>query len=291
MRTTSGNATWLFRTGTRRCGGPRRSKPLMYRALGSKDWTLCHSMTSAALRLGVTPQAVSQACRRQTPLKGYEISLVDVQEPNLPDEEWKPMLCPLSGEEVAGRMVSSRGRVKTRPGLIHRGSLRRDGYAFAGYNSALGYRSERVHRLVAAAFLGPPPSPQHSHVNHKDGDKQNNAASNLEYATPGENRAHYLESRTAQPEGVCRSDSKPVWSRTYNSHDEWAWHPSVQSAAKALGLHSILVSNCIHGTRRQACGYEFQTVELFQALPGEEWRDVDVVTLVNEKQKRLQAGS
>lgn len=45
-----------------------------------------------------------------------------------------------------------------------------------------------VHRAVAYAFLGAPQVGQQ--VNHKDGDKARNAASNLEYVTPSENEQH-----------------------------------------------------------------------------------------------------
>lgn len=48
-----------------------------------------------------------------------------------------------------------------------------------------------VHRLVALAFLGKPPTPTHQ-VNHKDGDETNNRADNLEWVTPGENKNHFL---------------------------------------------------------------------------------------------------
>jgi hypothetical protein len=46
----------------------------------------------------------------------------------------------------------------------------------------------RVHRLVAFAFLGP--CPEGYEVNHKDGVKANNSASNLEYETPRGNIKH-----------------------------------------------------------------------------------------------------
>jgi hypothetical protein len=46
-----------------------------------------------------------------------------------------------------------------------------------------------VHALVASAFH-PQPTPAHTWVNHIDGDKHNNAASNLEWTTPRENHLH-----------------------------------------------------------------------------------------------------
>jgi hypothetical protein len=48
--------------------------------------------------------------------------------------------------------------------------------------------TKTIHRLVAAEFLGT--CPKGIQVNHKDGDRLNNHASNLEYVTPSENTRH-----------------------------------------------------------------------------------------------------
>lgn len=45
-----------------------------------------------------------------------------------------------------------------------------------------------VHLIVAAAYLGE--RPEGMTVNHKNGDKQDASASNLEYVTQGENNRH-----------------------------------------------------------------------------------------------------
>ncbi len=52
-------------------------------------------------------------------------------------------------------------------------------------------KREYVHRMVAEAFHGPPPSDMHV-VNHKDTNKQNNRIENLEWVTYKENVAHAL---------------------------------------------------------------------------------------------------
>lgn len=53
-------------------------------------------------------------------------------------------------------------------------------------------RAVMVHRLVALAFLGPPPDGK-TQVNHVDGDPSNNSITNLEYVTPSENVRHSID--------------------------------------------------------------------------------------------------
>jgi hypothetical protein len=66
----------------------------------------------------------------------------------------------------------------------------------SGYNRlTLTIKNRRVqvciHRLVAAAFIGP--CPPGLCVNHIDGDKRNNRPANLEYVTIGRNSEHAWE--------------------------------------------------------------------------------------------------
>lgn len=74
-----------------------------------------------------------------------------------------------------------------------------DGYFYYTEFSMLGQyygfyiqnRTYLVHRIVAEVFV---PNPQNkSYVNHKDGNKLNNCASNLEWVTLKENSQHAVE--------------------------------------------------------------------------------------------------
>lgn len=55
-----------------------------------------------------------------------------------------------------------------------------------------GVRQEfKVHKLVAAAFIGPRPNKYQ--INHKNGIKTDNSADNLEYLTASENQLHSVK--------------------------------------------------------------------------------------------------
>ena len=70
-----------------------------------------------------------------------------------------------------------------------------------GTKNSKGYlqlpSKELVHRLVARAWVRGW-TELRCHVNHKDGNKTNNNATNLEWCTPAENNAHAREMRLAQ---------------------------------------------------------------------------------------------
>lgn len=91
-----------------------------------------------------------------------------------------------------GYRIYADGRIgqKRSPGRLVAPYTVKGGYRRVTLNLPTGRAGKLVHVLVAEAFLGP--KPEGMEVNHKDGDKNNNAASNLEYVSPSANVRHSL---------------------------------------------------------------------------------------------------
>ncbi len=85
--------------------------------------------------------------------------------------------------------VSSCGKVRnTKTGRVLKPGLTGLGYPQVRLYTHGKQISMLVHRLVAAAFIGPRPAGLV--INHIDGDKQNNDVANLEYVTQSDNIKH-----------------------------------------------------------------------------------------------------
>ena len=99
--------------------------------------------------------------------------------------EWKPVVGWDNYE------VSNLGRVRNvKTGKIKAASVNNWGYEYLNLSGHGKYLKTRVHCLVADAFIGR--RPLGLDVNHKDGVKRNNSASNLEYVTRSENCIHAI---------------------------------------------------------------------------------------------------
>jgi hypothetical protein len=113
-------------------------------------------------------------------------------------EEWRPISGFHGKYEVSssGMVRSLRRTVSTRNrwGPVERllqGRVLSPGRDGSGYLQVVlmpGLEGRKVHCLVAEAFLGP--RPPGLDINHIDGVKENNSASNLEYVTTSENLKH-----------------------------------------------------------------------------------------------------
>ena len=100
-----------------------------------------------------------------------------------------------------------------------------------------------VHRIVAETFV---PNPKNlPQVNHKDGNKLNNCADNLEWCTAKENMIHSVKAG-------LRTDLKAVDALSKEGR-YIATYPSIKEAARALGVNHQNISSCCHG-RTRSCG-------------------------------------
>lgn len=117
------------------------------------------------------------------------------------------------------------------------------GYLCTRINGVL----HKVHRLVAEKYLPNPEGlPQ---VNHKDGNKKNNKATNLEWVSNIDNSYH------AMGIGLHSNPSLPVIG--VNKTGEGIFLRSVSEGDK-FGIHHPNISKCLRGSRKTAGGYTWE---------------------------------
>lgn len=124
---------------------------------------------------------------------------------------------------------------------------------------SIGYKPRRtctVHRLVAQAFIpNPNKLPQ---VNHKDGNKQNNVVSNLEWCDNDFNMNH------AKINGLLngRTNKLKKQIEQYSLNDEfiskWA---SAKDVYQTLKISSSHIRECCRGERKTAGGFKWRNAD------------------------------
>ena len=128
----------------------------------------------------------------------------------------------------------------------------RNGYTNVMLKFEGGKKNFMVHRLVAKAFV--PGYFEGADVNHKDSNRQNNHADNLEWMTRRDNLMYNNDKNASAMEQIHRSQRKPIIQMTMDGEYIREW-PSIYAAHLALGLDSKSISGaCRQRYGMKTCG-------------------------------------
>jgi len=263
--------------------GVKTSKPVQYRSNAEEEWSLpLTSVTEAGLKFNINRASISSACGKPTRRAGgFEWRFVDTLS-SFDGEVWKDFILSEHGEigqvvqkneskSTKNLRVSNFGRVISLKNVISTGAGTRGGYKRVNVRGT----KYRVHDLVARLFIGPPPSSKHT-VNHLDMNKENNAASNLQWATQSEQVLHSFQcNKNRRSNAPARS--KPLIGRKVGDN-EWISYNSTCSAARILSLSQQNVNACCLKKRNTTGGYEFEykKTDSGTSLSGEKWKQITI---------------
>lgn len=121
-----------------------------------------------------------------------------------------------------------------------------DGYVKCDLYKSGARTQTYLHRVVCEAFHGPADGRQ---VNHKDGDKENNAASNLEWVSSSENVNHSYY--------VLGNNVSPVEAYDHSHGQEALSFESVEQAVRS-GFDSAHIYRCINNANKRHGGYRWR---------------------------------
>lgn len=153
-------------------------------------------------------------------------------------EEWR------SVPSAPEYMVSNFGRILGPRGRILRAHVIKGGY----HRVRLSGRNRLVHVVVAEAFIGP--KPLGSEVNHRNGDKADNALSNLEYVSPKQNVRHSLDVLGVRRARGTRNGQARLTEREVREiRALYARGHSKSALARRMGVWPSTVARVISGER------------------------------------------
>lgn len=149
--------------------------------------------------------------------------------------------------------VSRNGEVRNdRTGRTITPSRLKNGYLMARLWVDYKVYYRLVHRLVAISFVENPFGK--SDVNHIDGDKANNNASNLEWVTKSENQLHRYNVLNRRGHNPSVKEANKATSKPVVCIETGEAFLSISSAARAYGKPQSSLSNHLKGKRKDFAG-------------------------------------
>jgi hypothetical protein len=149
------------------------------------------------------------------------------------------------------------------------------------------YKSLKIHRLVALAFIENPENK--SDVNHKDKNKLNNKLENLEWMTRKENNVHRCKDII-----ITCNKNKPIFRINKDTDEIIEEYNSIESAGEWACNNNLTknshngrnaIGNCLKGLSKLAFQFKWQYKNLNECLEGEIWKQVTIENQDSEKIK------
>ena len=189
-------------------------------------------------------------------LPGYRNEIIpfvpELSEEEIALERWEPI--------ADGYEISNLGRCKhifEHHYRIISGSKHCDGYIFV----TLHGKQYPIHRLVAEKFCENNNPHENLVVNHKDGNKQNNHADNLEWVTQSENIKHSFQNHF-QPTGITTYTGKFSEAERKQIKEEWdEGLLSKRQLAKKYNVSHTCINSIINDKYKYA-----EKVNLFEEI-------------------------
>lgn len=148
---------------------------------------------------------------------------------------------------------------RTRKGKVLKHTLDKRGYPRVRVSIHGLKKSERIHRLVAEAFIeNPENKPQ---VNHKDGNKENNLYTNLEWNTNAENQKHAYNTGLHRKKKGADSQRFKAPTQVYDISMNFLYELNGNEELASKGFDFRLVSAVVLGKRTHHKNHKFTRIK------------------------------
>lgn len=181
-------------------------------------------------------------------------------------EKWKPLDGFFGLYEVSDKgRIKSVSKVGSKREFYLKQQVDKNGYMAVRLSKGNKKFQTTVHRAVAKAFVDN--SERKPCVNHKDGDKKNNCAENLEWVTYSENTKHaWANGLIDRERGVaaCRRNIEKARDKQRKAvmRSDGKIYRSIADAAASVGVDRSVVSRVLAGKKGKvtAGGYRWTYV-------------------------------